>query len=194
MPDQKRWTRLTDALGWAIALHGEQERKGAGTPYIAHLLAVTGLVLEYGGDEDQAIAAALHDAIEDQGITRQMIADRFGSRVADIVQGCTDAETLPKPPWRERKETYIAALEHKNSDTLFVSCADKLHNVRTIIADYHQVDDDVFTRFRGGKDGTLWYYTALADVYARRLPGTLAAELSFAVKTLQEACTRSGTA
>jgi hypothetical protein len=126
-----RWTRLSEAAGFAFALHANQERKGSGIPYIAHLMSVAALVLEHGGDEEQAIAGLLHDAIEDVGAEQEaVIARRFGPRVARIVRACTDADTLPKPPWRARKEAYIAHLEHADRDVLLVSCADKLHNAR----------------------------------------------------------------
>ena len=104
--------RFKDALDYATDLHATQVRKGSGVPYIGHLLAVASIVLDYGGTEDEAIAALLHDAVEDQGgdATRQEIIRRFGPEIAAIVDGCTDAETIPKPPWRKRKEDYIVHL------------------------------------------------------------------------------------
>src|SRR5579863_10171673 len=130
--------RFEEALVCATQLHAEQTRKGTTIPYIAHLLAVTSIVLENGGNEDEAIAALLHDAIEDQGgaATREEIRRRFGNIVVTIGDGCTDAEVLPKPPWRARKEAYIAHLRHASSSVLLVSAADKLHNARTVLADY----------------------------------------------------------
>src|SRR5947209_2209991 len=124
--------RFEDALVFATQLHAGQRRKGSATPYVAHLLAVAAIVLENEGNEDEAIAALLHDAIEDQGgaPTREMIRERFGNRVVEIVDGCTDAEVIPKPPWRARKEAYIAHLRGATPSVRLVSAADKLHNAR----------------------------------------------------------------
>ena len=129
-------TRFEEALVFAAQLHREQTRKGTTIPYIAHLLGVASIVLEYGGDEDEAIAALLHDAIEDQGgaSTREEIRRRFGETVVAIVNGCTDAEVIPKPPWRARKEDYIAHMAHASPSVRLVSAADKLHNARAILA------------------------------------------------------------
>lgn len=160
--------RFKDALEFAVDLHADQRRKGSGIPYVAHLLGVASLVLEYGGDEDEAIAALLHDAVEDQGgqPTRQMIAKKYGENVAQIVDGCTDSDTIPKPPWRERKEAYIAHIASASPSVLLVSACDKLYNVRTIMADYRILGDDLWERFKGGKrDGTLWYYQALVRAF-----------------------------
>ncbi|NMB54750.1 MAG: HD domain-containing protein [Leptolinea sp.] len=160
--------RFKDALGFAVDLHADQRRKGSGIPYIAHLLGVASLVLEYGGNEDEAIAALLHDAVEDQGgqPTRQMIAKKYGENVAQIVDGCTDSDTIPKPPWRTRKDAYIAHIASASPSVLLVSACDKLYNVRTILADYRILGDDLWERFKGGKkDGTLWYYQALIKAF-----------------------------
>ncbi len=121
--------------------------------------------MEHGGNEDEAIAALLHDAIEDQGgdEARQEIRRRFGDSVAAIVDGCTDAEVLPKPPWRQRKEKYIAHLKDAPASVLLVSAADKLHNARAVLGDYRVVGEEIWSRFKGGKDGTLWYYRAMLD-------------------------------
>ena len=167
--------------------HADQVRKGANTPYIGHLFGVAGLVLEYGGDEDQAIAGLLHDAIEDVGPAQEaIITARFGARVAAIVRGCTDADTFPKPPWLERKAAYLRHLQHASRDILLVSAADKLHNARAIAADLRAVGPVVFERFKAGKDGTLWYYGALADTFTQVLPGPLAVELAQAVWVMRE--------
>ncbi len=132
--------------------HARQKRKGTETPYVSHLLGVASLVLEHGGDEEQAIAALLHDAVEDQGAHQEpVIRERFGDRVADIVLGCTDADTLPKPPWRERKERYIEHLEHASSDVLLVSCADKVHNARAIVTDLKTHGDRRVRPVQGGQ-------------------------------------------
>jgi (p)ppGpp synthase/HD superfamily hydrolase len=161
--------RFEQALIYATQLHAEQTRKQNRTPYIAHLLSVTALVLEDGGDEDEAIAALLHDAVEDQGgmETLEAIRQRFGSRVAEIVDGCTDAYTIPKPPWRKRKEDYLHHLEHASPEVRRVSLADKLHNARSILRDLKADGEDVWRKFNGGKDGTLWYYRSLSDIFNR---------------------------
>jgi GTP pyrophosphokinase len=162
--------RFKDALWLATDLHSNQYRKGSGIPYVAHLLGVASLVLEYGGNEDEAIAALLHDAVEDQGgkQTRQMIADKFGETVAQIVDGCTDADSIPKPPWRERKEAYIAHVASASPSVLLVSACDKLYNARSILADYRRMGDEIWERFKGGKkEGSLWYYQALIAEYKK---------------------------
>ncbi len=147
---------------------------------------MTAIVLEHGGDEDEAIAALLHDAIEDQGgaATRDQIQRRFGDRVAAIVEGCTDADTMPKPPWRERKEKYIAHLATAQRSVLLVSAADKLHNARSIVDDYRQHGELLWQRFTGGRDGSLWYYREVTSALQARLPGQLTDELRRAVDEL----------
>jgi (p)ppGpp synthase/HD superfamily hydrolase len=157
--------RFEEALILAVRWHAGQVRKETTIPYIAHLLGVTSLVLEQGADEDEAVAALLHDAVEDQGgvVALEEIRRRFGDRVAEIVAGCTDAWTTPKPPWRERKEAYIAHLRQASASVRLVSAADKLHNARSILADYRVLGDALWSRFNGGKAGTLWYYRALVE-------------------------------
>jgi (p)ppGpp synthase/HD superfamily hydrolase len=180
------WTRLTDAAAYAFDVHAEQCRKGTTIPYIAHLMSVAALVLEHGGDEDQAIAGLLHDAIEDVGAEQEaLINDRFGPRVASIVRACSDTDIIPKPPWQERKEAYIEHLEHADDDVLLVSACDKLHNARAIVTDLTTHGQDMFVRFNGGREGTLWYYNTLSEVFSRRLPGPLATELSKTVREMQ---------
>lgn len=186
--DQKsgRWTRLAEGVAFALSIHAEQRRKGSETPYIGHLLGVASLVLEAGGDEEQAIAGLLHDAIEDQGIDQAAVIEaRFGPRVVAIVRGCTDADTFPKPPWRARKEAYMAHLETAGPDIWLVSCADKLYNARAIVVDLRALGSVMFERFTGGKDGTLWYYRKLAEIFARVLPGSLSDELGVAVEEME---------
>ena len=164
-------SRFEEALVLAARLHATQKRKDKDLPYISHLLAVTALVFEDGGDEDEVIAALLHDAVEDQGglSTLDEIRRRFGERVAAIVEGCSDSFVHPRPPWQERKQAY---LEHLRSATPSVrrsvrrvSLADKLHNARTILADLQQDGDDVWSRFNGGKEGSLWYYRSLLEIF-----------------------------
>lgn len=171
--------RFEEALRLATQLHAGQKRKKSKTPYIAHLLSVTALVLEAGGDEDVAIAALLHDAVEDQGglETLEQIRGQFGERVANIVDVCTDSYTTPKPPWRERKEAYIAHLREATPEAQLVSLADKLHNARAILRDLRQRGETTWDKFNGGKEGTLWYYNTLLEVLQESIDNTLVNEL-----------------
>jgi (p)ppGpp synthase/HD superfamily hydrolase len=175
--------RFDDALRYAHRLHRAQTRKGTSTPYISHLLTVSALILEHGGNEDQAIAGLLHDAAEDQGgeDTLAEIRTTFGNTVAGIVSDCTDAWTEPKPPWRERKETYLTALPGKPALTLLVSLADKTHNAEAILFDYCDLGDDLWQRFNGGREGTRWYYNTLAGIFSQVMPGRLSDRLTRAV-------------
>lgn len=180
--------RFTAALTYATELHANQVRKGSGVPYIAHLLGVVSIALEYGANEDEAIAALLHDAIEDQGgeATRAEIRRRFGDTVTKIVDGCTDAETIPKPPWRQRKEAYIAHIPTASPSVLLVSAADKLHNARSIMHDYRIIGEACWQRFKGGKDGTLWYYRAVVEVLRQTGSAPLIEELERVVSDLEQ--------
>ena len=178
--------RFADALSWAATLHQPQRRKANATPYVAHLLAVAALVLEHGGDEDEAIAALLHDAIEDQGgqATRRQIAERFGADVAAIVEGATESDVQPKPPWRERKEAHLAHLAHADRSVQLVVAADKLHNIGSLIADYGRLGEALWSHFRGGKTGTLWYYRSVAAALPDA-PAELLARLNAAIAQLE---------
>jgi (p)ppGpp synthase/HD superfamily hydrolase len=180
--------RFEQALPYAAQLHRDQVRKGTGIPYVSHLLAVAGIVLEHGGSEDEAIAALLHDAVEDQGgaPTLQAIRLRFGETVAAIVEGCTDTDEMPKPPWRPRKEAYIAHVASASPSVRLVSAADKLHNARTILADYRRGGDAVWDRFSGGKAGTLWYYRTLVEAFRRHGLTPLVEELERVVGELEQ--------
>jgi (p)ppGpp synthase/HD superfamily hydrolase len=175
--------RFDEAFRYAHRLHQRQTRKGTSIPYISHLMTVSALVVEHGGNEDQAIAALLHDAAEDQGgrETLDEIRAAFGQAVASIVADCTDAWTEPKPPWRARKDAYLAALPHKPQTSLLVSLADKTHNAEAILFDYRVLGSSLWDRFNGGADGTRWYYGALADIFTTTMPGSLADRLSRAV-------------
>ena len=163
--------RFNDALVYAHNLHRHQPRKGRDIPYIGHLLGVASLVLENGGDEDMAIAALLHDAVEDQGglPRRDEIKDKFGERVSRIVMGCTDSDAVDptqKLPWCDRKQDYIKHVrEEADPDVRMVSVADKVHNARAILTDHFEAGDACFDRFSGRKDGTLWYYRSLVDAF-----------------------------
>ncbi|SRR5258706_8202261 len=179
--------RFDQALLYAHQLHREQLRKETAIPYITHLMSVCALVLEHGGDEDQAIAALLHDAAEDQGgqATLDEIRKTYGTRVAKIVEVCTDTVVTPKPPWKARKEAYITHLKEAPKDAFLVSMADKVHNARSILADLRTQGDDLWKRFSGGKDGTLWYYRALSDAFRAIRPGVLQQELERTVAELE---------
>ena len=157
--------KFENALLYASELHRDQVRKGTGIPYITHLLAVASIVGENGGTEDEVVAALLHDGPEDQGgeATLDVIRVRFGNEVAGIVDGCTDTYEDPKPPWRERKGSYLAHLAGAPGSVRLVSSADKLHNARAVLSDYRTLGEDLWTRFNGGKEGTLWYYRAIVD-------------------------------
>lgn len=182
--------RFDAALVFASELHRMQLRKGTSIPYISHLLAVAALVIEHGGNEDQAIAGLLHDAAEDCGgePTLREVEKRFGAAVANIVSDCTDSWVEPKPPWRERKETYLATLPNKSLQSLLVSLADKTHNARAILSDQRVIGNDIWNRFNGGRDGTLWYYSSLSDVFSTRIPGSLSAELRRTVAAMSAKC------
>lgn len=172
--------RFDEALAWASDIHRAQERKGTEIPYASHLLTVTALVLEDGGDEDQAIAALLHDACEDQGVPIEDVQRRFGDRVAKIVAACTDSFEDPKPPWKERKAAYIDRVrESHDDDALRVSLADKLHNSRAILRDltFAGPPGSVWGRFDQGRDCVLWYYRSLVDAFRARTGGPLLEEL-----------------
>ncbi len=184
--------RFLRAFLFAAEKHKHQTRKASSIPYVAHLMGVASLVLEAGGDEDLAIAALLHDVVEDCGGAPMLkeVRRRFGSRVAKVVDGCTDSDTYPKPPWRERKDKYIARLKTENDDTRLVSAADKLNNVRSILSDYRAIGDEVWSRFSGGREGTLWYYRALLDEFLRRPPNRITRDLELAVNKLESLVTR----
>jgi len=191
MPPLPLSKRFRKALTFATKAHEGQGRKGTDIPYVAHLLAVAAIVLEYGGDEDQAIAALLHDAIEDQGgdDMRRKIRKKFGKRVTAMVDDCTDAEVQPKPPWKERKLAYLAHIEDAHADSLLVSMADKLHNSTAIVRDVRHHGPSVFGRFSAGPEDTAWYYRSLVEAFeARQLEGdaqTLLEDLRRVVKELE---------
>ena len=181
--------RLQRAFRYAAEKHAGQTRKQTAVPYLSHLMAVASLVLEAGGDEDMAIAALLHDVVEDCGGMPRLreIRKQFGPRVAKIVEGCTDSFGEPKREWAERKKDYLRELKHADVETRLVSASDKLHNVRTILADYRLDGEDIWKRFSGKKEGTLWYYRALSDEYRRREPNRITRELDLAVAELERA-------
>ena len=176
-----------EALVYAAQLHRDQTRKGTSTPYVTHLLAVAAIVGENGGTENEAVAALLHDAPEDQG-GRERLQDirvRFGDAVAEIVDGCTDTYEDPKPAWRPRKEAYVEHVATASPSVRLVSAADKLHNARSILKDLRALGDELWTRFTGGKDGTLWYYRALVEAYEKNGATPVVEELDRVVREVE---------
>lgn len=179
--------RFDDALRFALQLHGSQLRKGTRVPYIAHLLGVASIALENGANENEAIAALLHDAIEDQGgaSTREEIRRRFGEQVVNIVDGCTDTDVTPKPPWKQRKEAYLHHIRNASPSVRLVSASDKLNNARCILSDYRVSGEALWDRFAGGKEGTLWYYRRLVEELGRVEPSALVEELNRVVSEIE---------
>jgi len=179
--------RFEEALTYAARLHRDQTRKGSEVPYVTHLLAVAAIVGENGGTEDEVVAALLHDTPEDQGGKERLeeIRTRYGDEVAEIVDGCTDTYEDPKPDWRPRKEAYIAHVAAAPPSVRLVSAADKLHNARSILADLRAVGDELWDRFTGGKEGTLWYYRTLVEAYAGADSNPVVEELDRVVQEIE---------
>ncbi len=181
--------KFEEALAYCCELHRQQSMKGSETPYIAHLLGVTSIALRHGATETEAIAALLHDAVEDAGGpgTRDEIRRRFGDEAAEIVDACSDTDQEPKPPWRPRKERYLEHLPQASRSALLVSASDKLFNARSIVEDLRVVKDVVWSRFAGGKEGTLWYYRALVGALrsAPGAPARIVAELALVVEEME---------
>jgi (p)ppGpp synthase/HD superfamily hydrolase len=179
--------RFSDAMVYAARLHANQQRKVAGDPYLGHLLRVAGSALEHGADEDEAIAALLHDAIEDQGgsATRDEILRRFGRRVTEIVEGCSDTDQTPKPPWRQRKEAYLARLPEATASVRLIAACDKLDNARSLAAAYRAEGESLWRRFRGRREGTLWYLRRVVEILKPSGPKSLVEELDRAVSDLE---------
>lgn len=179
--------RFDRALHYAVLIHAGQLRKGTEIPYLSYPLGVASIALEYGANEDEAIRALLHDAGEDAGGRGRIedIRQRFGDAVADIVEGCTDSDVAPKPEWRKRKQEYIAHLPGASHSVRLVSAADKLHNARSILRDYRVHGEDLWRRFNGGKDGTLWYYRSLVKAFSRGGRNELVEELDRVVAEIE---------
>jgi (p)ppGpp synthase/HD superfamily hydrolase len=158
------------AFAFAVDRHGDQTRKGTTIPYVSHVLAVAALVLEDGGSWEDAAAALLHDTLEDTATTPDELRDAFGPYVARIVEGCSDRlSRADTTPWRERKVAYLTRLPDESEEVLRVSVADKLHNSRSIVDDLRTGGVATLDRFNGGREGTLWYYETLADLF-RSIP------------------------
>ena len=179
--------RFISALAYAARIHGKQIRKRTERPYIGHLLGVASIVIEYGGDEDMAIAGLLHDAVEDQGGLPRLreIRKKFGKRVAHIVDGCTDAYSEPKSPWLERKRAYIARVAGEDAEVRLVSAADKLSNARETLFEVRVHGESVYQRFAGKKLGTLWYYRELLGAFRQAGSNPLIEELDRVVTELE---------
>jgi (p)ppGpp synthase/HD superfamily hydrolase len=184
----KLTAQFSKALVYAEQKHHSQVRKGGDIPYVGHLLTVAGLVLNDGGSETQAIAALLHDAVEDQGgaPTLEEIRADFGDEVARIVEECSDTNEVPKPPWLDRKRKYVDHLAEVGPDTLLVSVADKLDNARSMLRDYHTHGPSLWDRFnRKNPHDHLWYYGALLEAYrGRGLTSWMVGELDRVVQEL----------
>ena len=179
--------KFEEALTYAARLHRDQTRKATGIPYVTHLLAVAAIVGENGGTEDEVVAALLHDAPEDQGGEARLaeIRELFGAEVAAIVAGNSDTYQEPKPPWRGRKERYVAHVARAPHSVRLVSAADKLHNARSVLADLRCLGEDLWPRFNGGREGTLWYYRALVEAFRSAGSNPVVEELDRVVGELE---------
>jgi (p)ppGpp synthase/HD superfamily hydrolase len=156
--------RLDDALLFAADAFRGRTRKGSSVPYLCHLLQVMVHVGEHGGDEDQLIAALLHDYLEDiEGAERNVVRERFGDRVLDLVEQLSECSGHPKPPWKNRKTADIAPLRTAPAEVKLISTADKLHNATSLERDLRLMGDGVWSRFTGTRDETLWFYDAVTD-------------------------------
>jgi (p)ppGpp synthase/HD superfamily hydrolase len=175
------------ALIYATRIHGGQLRKKTRIPYIAHILGVAAIAMEYGANETEGIAALLHDAVEDCGGAKRLhdIERNFGKQVAKIVSGCTDTDRTPKPPWLERKKAYVTHVRRAPMSTKLVSASDKLHNVRAILMDYRKEGERIWARFNSGKQGALWYYRALVNAFSGKRIRSLVQELDRTLTQLE---------
>ena len=180
-------SKFEEALIYATRIHGGQLRKKTKIPYIGHLLGVAAIALEYGANETEAIGGLLHDAVEDCGGPERQreIEEKFGKEVGEIVAGCTDTDQTPKPPWRERKEKYIAHLQTVSASTRLVSASDKLHNAQAIVHNLREDGDEIWTRFKGGKEGALWYYRSLVTAFREHGESALVNELDRVVSKME---------
>lgn len=184
--------RFENALLFAAQSHRAQVRKGTTIPYVSHLLQVSGLVLEHGGDEDEAIAGLLHDVVEDTETTVEQVENAFGPKVAAIVAGCTDADVKPKPEWIVRKQAYLAHIATASRSVRLVSSCDKLHNARAILSDYQVSGEELWPRFNQSRRHTLWYYRSLvtafqsAELLQNEPPSRVVRELDAVVTQIED--------
>ncbi|MCH2169218.1 HD domain-containing protein [Myxococcota bacterium] len=188
--DPSAQRRLREALALALDAHGEQTRKGTAIPYSSHLLQVAGMVLEYGGSSDQAIAALLHDTLEDcEGISLESISDRFGETVARIVADCSDL--LPgdtpatKSPWKDRKRHYLSTLSKADETSLLVAACDKRHNLGCLVRDLAHQGPSYLNRFSAGAEDQIWYFETILEILDGRIPPLLLLELEALVNELR---------
>jgi GTP pyrophosphokinase len=186
-PPRRLTRRFEEAMAYAVEIHAGQTRKGSSTPYVSHPMAVCSLVLEDGGSEDEAIAALLHDAVEDGGGPPVLdeIRRRFGEKVAGIVWDCSDTDEVPKPPWLERKRKHIAHIREVGAEARRVACADKLHNARSILFDYQVVGEELWTRFTGTREQVLWYFRSLVETFRETGAGPMSDELDRVVSEIE---------
>jgi (p)ppGpp synthase/HD superfamily hydrolase len=193
-PPRRLTRRFEEAMAYAVEIHAGQIRKGSSAPYVSHPMAVCSLVLEDGGDEDEAIAALLHDAVEDGGgqPVLEEIRRRFGEKVAGIVSDCTDTDQEPKPPWLERKTRHIAHLRQTGPASRRVACADKLHNARSILFDYNVVGEELWKRFTGTREQVLWYFRSLVEAFRETDSGPMSEELARVVSEIERRARSSG--
>jgi GTP pyrophosphokinase len=176
-----------DALAYAAEAFRHTTRKATGIPYITHLLAVTALVGEHGGSEEQMIAALLHDVLEDvEGSTKADLAKRFGTNVAEMVEALSDATERPKPAWKERKTRYLARLEREDAQVKLVSAADKLHNLRSTLRDLDREGASLWARFNAGREEQIWYYRSAVQALAKDWDHPLVEELRMATESLEK--------
>jgi len=181
-------------MAYAVEIHAGQTRKGGSTPYVSHPMAVCSLVLEDGGSEDEAIAALLHDAVEDGGgpPVLEEIRRRFGEEVAGIVWDCSDTDEDPKPPWLERKTRHIAHIRQAGHAARRVACADKLHNARSVLFDYHVVGEELWGRFNGTREQVLWYFRSLVETFRETGTGPMSDELDRVVSEIEKRARSAG--
>ncbi|QKQ77725.1 HD domain-containing protein [Nostoc sp. TCL240-02] len=185
MNKPKLTIRFEEALVYATQLHTEQVRRISGVPYISHLLSVTALVLEDGGSEDEAIAALLHDAIEDQGGRRtgEIIRQKFGDKVADIVESCTESDAVPQPPWKERKQKYLENISQGSPEVLRVALADKVHNARSNLSEWYLYGEKAWNKEQ--RQRTLWFYRSVIEVAQTLIDSRLLEEFRRIVQQLE---------
>lgn len=185
--------RFDRAVALAVDSFRHVRRKGSDVPYVTHLLMVCAIVGEHGGDEDQLIAAVLHDYLEDiEGASPDALREEFGDRVAELVLALSDTMEHPKPPWIERKERYIERLRDEPVDAKLICAADKLHNCRTILADHARIGEEIFARFRPTKEQTLWYYRSCVTALGTGWDHPILLELDDAVRRLHEVAGAGG--
>jgi (p)ppGpp synthase/HD superfamily hydrolase len=185
MNKPKLTTRFEEALVYATQLHAQQVRRISGVPYVSHLLSVTALVIEDGGSEDEAIAALLHDAIEDRGGRRtgEIIRQKFGDKVADIVEGCTESDAVPQPPWKERKQKYLENISQGSPEILRVALADKVHNARSNLSEWYLYGEKAWNQEQ--RERTLWFYRSVIEVAQTLIDSSLLEEFRRIVQQLE---------